>query len=128
MGTLLFDDEALDFLSKADYDPDAKRSYEIMSDSFVWSDELLLEAFAEFSGAWPFRELMAYRRSVILCAPDSRLRPVWEQMAKACPEWPGLRPERSSPTLAAALVRERQRACVEFERLERELEREAPDA
>ena len=92
MGTLLFDDEALDFLSRAVYDPDATRSYEIMSDSFVWSDELLFEAFAEFSGAWPFRELMAYRHSVMLCAPDSRFGPVWEQVAKTCPGWPGRDP------------------------------------
>ncbi len=33
MGTRLFDEEALDFLSGAIYDPDAERSYEIISDT-----------------------------------------------------------------------------------------------
>ena len=127
MDRLLFDQEALDFLSGAVYDPDAKRSYEVMSDSFAWSDELLWDALAEFGTAWPFRELMAYRGSVIRGAPDFELRPVWEQVAKACPGWPGLRPERNSPTLATELLRAGRRQCVEFLRLERELRREAPD-
>jgi hypothetical protein len=71
---------------------------------------------------------MACRRSVIRPAPDSRFRPVWEQVAKACPGWPGLRPERNSPTLATALGRAGRRACVEFGRLERELGQDAPRA
>ena len=45
-----------------------------------------------------------------------------EQVAKSCPGWPGLRPERRSPTLAAELDRASRKACVEFRRLEREIE------
>ena len=120
MGTQLFGFGPLHFLSKAVYDPDAQRCYEILADSFFWSDELVWEGFAEFSQDWPFRQLMAYRGTVIRGAPDPDLQPVWEQVAKECPGWPGLRPERSSPALAAALQRARRRAYVELLRLERE--------
>lgn len=123
MGTLLFDRAALDLLSRATYDPRARRGYEIMSDCFFWSDELLWEAFREFGTAWPFRELFGYRRSVMLASPDLRFRPLWEQVASECPGWPGLRPERASPALVPYLLRARRKACVELLRLEREMER-----
>ena len=87
------------------HDPDAERSYTGLSDSFTWSDELLLDAMVRYGGGYPFSELLGYRHSVIRGAPDSRLRPVWEQVTNACPNWPGLRPERNSPTLAAELDR-----------------------
>jgi hypothetical protein len=127
MGTLLFSEEALDFLSGAVYDPEAELSYEALSHSFIWSDELLWEAMVRYGGGCPFRELIGYRGSVVLGAPDSSLRPVWEQVARACPGWPGLRTERSSSTLAAELHLVCRRFCVEARRVEREWQREAPE-
>ncbi len=127
MGVLLFPRDVLDFLAGAVHDPGAERSYEGLSDSFLWSDELFWEGMARYGVAYPFRELVGYRRSVIRGAPDSRLRPVWQQVAEACPGWPGLRPERSSPTLASQLTRESRRFTASFLRVMRECEREAAE-
>jgi hypothetical protein len=118
---------ALEVLSRAVYDPRAERSYEMMSDSFLWSDEGLWEAMAH-DDAWAVRRLLGYRGSVIRGASDGVLRPVWEQVSKSCPGWPGLRPERNSPTLAAELLRERRRACVQALRVMREMEHEESDS
>ncbi len=127
---MMLPEVALDILRGAVYHPEAERSYEVMSGSFWWSDELVREASAACRrhDSWAFRFLMAYRGSVIRGVPDSALWPVWEQVTKACPDWPGLRPERNSPTLATELHRAGQRQCVEFLRLERELRRHAPDS
>jgi hypothetical protein len=127
MGLLLFPEDVLDFLAGAVYDPDAERSYEGLSDNFLWSDELLWEGMGSYGPAYPFCELVAYRRSVIRGVPDSRVRPVWEQVTRACPGWPGQRPERNSPTLAAELDREGRRFYAGFLRLERECQREASE-
>jgi hypothetical protein len=122
MSGLLFPDEALDILRGASYRPDAERSYEIMSGSFWWSDELVREASAACRrhDSWAFRYLMGYRGSLIRGAPDAELKPVWEQVARACPHWPGLRSERNSPTLASELHQEGRKQCVEFLRWGRE--------
>lgn len=120
MSVILFPDEALDILRGARYRPEAERSYEIMSGSFWWSDELVGETFAACRrhGSWAFRYLMGYRGSLIRGAPDAELEPVWQQVARACPDWPGLRPERNSPTLAGALHREGRKNCAESLRLD----------
>jgi hypothetical protein len=126
---LLFPDEALHILRGARYRPDAERSYEVMSDSFWWSDELVREAsyVCRRHDSWAFRCLMGYRVSVILGAPDAHLRPVWDQVVRACPEWPGLCRERNSPILARELHRERRKRCVEFLRWERESQGQAAE-
>ncbi|MHB1559984.1 MAG: hypothetical protein ACYC61_21240 [Isosphaeraceae bacterium] len=124
MGVLLFPANVLDFLAGAVHDPRAERSYEGLSDSFFWSDELLWEGLARYGVAYPFRQLIGYRSSVIRGAPDARVRPVWQQVAEACPGWPGLRPERSSPALAPELTRASRRFTAGFLRAMRECERE----
>jgi hypothetical protein len=124
MGNFLFDQESLDFLSGAIYNPNAERGYEAMSDSFFWSDELVWEALAKFGTARPFREFMGYRGSVIRGAPDFDLQPLWEQVSKACPDWPGLRLERNSVSLAEELRRAGRRFRLEALRVDREMRRE----
>lgn len=124
MGVLLFPTDVLDFLAGAIYDPRAERSYEGLSDSFFWSDELLWEGLARYGVDYPFRQLVGYRSSVIRGAPDVRLQPVWQQVAEASPRWPGLRPERSSPALAPELTRASRQFTAEFLRVMRECERE----
>jgi hypothetical protein len=122
----MFTEEALEFLREAVYHPRAERTYEMMSDSFIWSDERIWETMARYD--WQVvRTLLGYRGSVIRGAPDIDQRRVWEQVSKSCPEWPGLRPERNSPTLAAELLRARRRACVQSLREMREMEREEQD-
>jgi hypothetical protein len=130
MDGLLFPEEALDVLRRAAYHPDAERSYEAMSGSFWWSDELVREASyaCRRHGSWAFRYLMGYRASVIRDAPDPELLPVWEQVTQECPGWPGLRIERNSPALLTELHRASRRQCAEFLRMEQELRIEALDA
>ncbi|MDG3002481.1 hypothetical protein [Paludisphaera mucosa] len=122
MSMLLFPDAALDILRGASYRPEAERSYDILSGSYWWCDELVRETFAACRrhDSWAFRYLMGYRGSLIRGAPDAELMPVWEQVARACPHWPGLRPERNSPTLAGELHREGRKKCAEFLSWERE--------
>ncbi len=122
MDSLLLPDDAIVILRRAVWQSDAKRSYELMTGSFWWSDELVREVSRLCVGRkdWSYRYLMGYRASVIRGAPDEHLRPVWEQVARECPDWPGLRPERNSPALADELRREERRQCVEFRRLERQ--------
>jgi hypothetical protein len=126
MGVLLFPEDVLNFLAGAVYDPDAERSDEGLSDSFLWADELLWEGMATYGPADPFRELVGYRRSMIRGVPDLTFRPAWEQVTRACPGWPGRRPERNCPTLAAKLDQAGRRVYLEFARQEHELQREAP--
>jgi hypothetical protein len=116
----------LEVLARAVYDPDAERSYEGLSESFLWSDERLWEAMAH-DKAGAVRRLMGYRGSVIRGAPDSDLRPLWEQVVRTCPNWPGVRPERSSPALSPALNRARRKFCVVALRVAREREGEDSD-
>lgn len=116
MDSLLLPDDAIAILRRAVWRPDAARFYEVMSGGFWWTDELVREASRVCVGRdnWSFRYLMGYRASVVRGEPDECLRPVWEQLRRECPAWPGLRPERSSPALAAELRRESRRQCVEF--------------
>jgi hypothetical protein len=130
MDSLLLPDDAIAVLRRAVWQPDAKRSYELMTGSFWWPDELVHEVsrLCVERDNWSFRYLMGYRASVIRGAPQEAYRPVWEQVARECPDWPGLRPERNSPALAVELHREGRRQCVEFSRLERRLRRKAEEA
>jgi hypothetical protein len=107
MEELLFPEEAIVILRAAVYFADAKRSYDMMSGSFLWSDELLRESApaCRRHNSWAFRYLLGYRGSVIRGTPDNKLLPVWEQVMRSCPNWPGFRPERNSTNLAAELRR-----------------------
>ena len=128
MDSLLLPDDAIVILRRAVWQPDAKRSHELMTGSFWWSDELVGEVARLCVGKdnWSFRYLMGYRASVIRGAPNVAFRPVWEQVAQECPDWPGLRPERNSQALAVELHREGRRQCVEFMRWERQLRAKSP--
>jgi hypothetical protein len=127
MTELLFPDEALEILCGAAYQHDAERSYEVMSGSFWWSDELVRDTVASCRrhDSWAFRYLMGYRGSLIRGAPESGLLPVWDQVTRECPNWPGLRIERNSPSLAKELHRAEREQCVEFLRWERQSRGEA---
>jgi hypothetical protein len=107
MEELLFPEEAIVILRAAVYLPDAKRSYDMMSGSFLGSDELLRESApaCRRHNSWAFRFLLGYRGSVIRGTPDNKLLPLWEQVMRSCPNWPGLRPERNNPSLAAEMRR-----------------------
>jgi hypothetical protein len=124
MDEMLFPEQALAILREARWDPDATRSFEIMAGGFHWSDERLLGDAASAclaSGSWAFRYLIGYRASLIRGVPREALRAAWDHLSQECPHWPGFRPERMSPALAAELDRESRRTCIGLRRLERKL-------
>jgi hypothetical protein len=102
------------------FDPNARRSYELLSGGFVWTDETC-------DGVWHapdagdeqwyvLRYLWGYRASLIRGAPDERLRSTWDAMVANYPDWPGLRPERRSTALAAELEAQARVALDDLER------------
>ena len=123
----LFPEAALTILRQARFDANASHHFEIMSGGFSWSDERLLEVanvcMAEES--WAFRILIGYRASLIREAPQEELRTPWGQLLRECPDWPGFRPERRSPELAAELERERRKSCVGLRRAMLKMEKRA---
>jgi len=123
MDSLLLPNNAIIILRRAFWQPDARRFYEMMTGSFWWTDELIQEVAQLCSGRnnWSFRYLMAYRASLIRGKPNEGFCPVWDQIIRECPNWPGLRPERSSVSLATELHHEGRKQCVAFLRWERQL-------
>jgi hypothetical protein len=75
-------------------------------------------------GSWAFRFLMGYRASLIRGIPREELRPPWDQLLR---EWPGFRPERHDPTLAAELDRECRQVDVCVRRIERRMRQSEAD-
>src|SRR2546423_820147 len=84
------------------HDPQATRSYEMMSGAFVWSDERPAD-YCDVEADYAFRFLIGYRASLVRGEPREELRSIWEAVSEACPEWPGFRPERCSTDLAGDL-------------------------
>jgi len=121
VGEMLFPDEAFALLQQARWDASATRQYEIMSGGFAWSDEWPSDVayLCVERGSWAFRYVMGYRASLIRGAPREELRAPWDQLLRECPEWPGFRPERSSPALTKDLDYESNRAFRELDELDR---------
>jgi hypothetical protein len=107
------------------YDPAAERSYEMMSGGFMWSDELPPSDvyFDPHDGDYALRFLLGYRASLIRGRPDEGLRPVWDAVLAACPNWPGFRSERCSVSLAAELEKEGKASMRHLERISRVLDK-----
>jgi hypothetical protein len=120
---MFFPDAAIRILREARWEPDAKRSYEIMSGGFVWSYERLGEAsrICVESDSWAFRYVMGYRASLTHGTPRDELREPWDQLLSECPDWPGFRPERCDPILAPELDERSHKACADLEELNRKI-------
>jgi hypothetical protein len=97
--------KALEVLRAARYDPDADYGFELLSGTFIWTDENYVEftAACRANDNLEYWDPVAYRASVIRGAPNEAYRRGWEEVQRLCPDWPGLRPDRSSPTLREAL-------------------------
>ena len=102
---LLFPDSAIVILREAVWQPDATRSYDMMSGGFVWSDEPWRSAARECrkSDSWAFRYVLGYRASLIRECPLEELAEPWLHLKAECPKFPGLRPARFSPNLRQEL-------------------------
>lgn len=116
---MLFPDDAIAILREARWKPDAKREFELMSGGFVWSDEHLgdIALLCVELDNWAFREVIAYRASLIRSAPRTELREPWEQLRRECPDWPGFRPERCDPSLESAMDSENNQMIQQLEHM-----------
>lgn len=126
---LLFPEAALELLRQARWDPAAQCTYEIMSGGFKWSDEWPENVgfICVEHGSWAFRYVLGYRASLIQGVPRQELRSAWEQLKLSCPEWPGFRPDRSSPALKPALDDAANEAVLDMDDLDRRInERRRP--
>jgi hypothetical protein len=102
-----FPEEAIAIIRESRWDPDATYELELLSGSFIWSDECYLEfvAACRAKGNRSYWDPVAYRASLILGQPREEYRPGWEELMQHCPDWPGFRPERRSEALRAELER-----------------------
>ncbi len=105
-----------DILSKAlrhtSFDPRAKRDAELLSGGFMYSDEMPARWYRDTDeGGYAFRFLIGFRGSLIRQEPMEHLRPIWDEVYRLCPHWPGFRSERCDPTLREELEHELRRNC-----------------
>ena len=103
-----FPEQAIAVLRAARFDPSARPGLELLSGTLIWGDEAYLEfpAVCRHYGCMAYWEPVAFRSSLIRGQPDESYRRGWEELERACPEWPGFRPERRSESLRAELVRQ----------------------
>jgi hypothetical protein len=96
-GIPLFSPEALSVLDRQAHDPAARADYEVMAGGLIWPDEFPTfgtPACAVVSRNCVHRFLIAYRASITMREERAELRPVWDQVVRHAPHWPGLRVER----------------------------------
>jgi hypothetical protein len=113
-------------LDKLVLDPNARVSYELMSDSLIWSDELPPPAPG---GEWNtncLRGAFRFRTTLILGKPDERFRARWEELQTLCPNWPAFLPDRRSPDPGKVRLFEEGRARLnaEMDELDERFERQ----
>lgn len=102
--------KAVELLGTATYDPNAVRRAELMTASFIWSDER-----GGVPGNLPsVRTLFGYRGTLHRGNPDESMRRPWDQLRAALPEWPGFRPERCNAGLRDELEREFDSLAMDF--------------
>src|SRR5260370_12743595 len=105
-GLPLFSADALGVLDRMPFDPVARGSFELMSAGLIWPDEFPPCGSPEWdlvSPNWVYRYLIAYRRALTLREERAEFLPVWEQVVRQAPKWPGLRPERRGEGAAPRL-------------------------
>ncbi len=101
------------------FDPDAKRSVEVLGCAFVWTDEKpLFEDTPDgtISVTRFFQYLLWYRKSLIQQKPFGPFTEYWEAFRDACPTWPGFHPERCSPSLHGELTAEVETGMAKLDR------------
>jgi Rieske Fe-S protein len=103
-----FPEQALAILRAAQFDPTARPGLELLSGSLVWDDEAYLEfvPVCRHHGCTAYWEPLVFRSSLIRGQPDEGCRRGWDELQRACPEWPGFRPERRGDALRAELERQ----------------------
>ncbi len=105
-----FPEDAVACLRRTRYNPAARPSLELVSGSFLWEDEfedyIAFVAHCRAQGCLRYGEPVGYRTSVIRGRPNAGHRRGWEELRKACPDWPGFREERYGAHLRPELERQ----------------------
>ena len=120
-GLPLFSTAALAVLDRMPFDPVARGRFELMSGGLMWPDQFPPAGSVEgelVCAQWVHRYLIAYRRALTLGEDRAEFLPVWEQVARLAPNWPGLRPERRGERAARRLraaLRGQDKCLAEFE-------------
>ena len=89
--------KAKEILSGLIYDPNAKRSYDLMRGGFIWSDELPSrdnDYESYLKSIFLLANVIAYRASLTLGKPREKLKQSWDQLKQEVPDWPGFNIER----------------------------------
>ncbi|MDB5307465.1 MAG: hypothetical protein JWO38_1667 [Gemmataceae bacterium] len=99
----MFSDAELAILDRMPFEPAARGVFEWLSGGLMWPDEFPFGTPERraMSEAGSIGCLLACRASLTL-GQQTGLYPLWEQVLRHAPNWPGLRPERRG---AAALRR-----------------------
>ena len=82
-------------LNDVKFSTTARYTHELMSGALMWADEKPDIPFSELG--W-FRAALAYRSSVILGDPLPEYEPIWKELQRLAPKWPGFQPERCAPS------------------------------
>jgi hypothetical protein len=93
----LFSDEGLAVLNCQVFDPAARGQYEYLSGGLMWPDEFPRPGTAESLAITPgdaSRVLLAIRAAITMGEARAESCPLWVQVVRGAPDWPGLRPER----------------------------------
>jgi hypothetical protein len=116
-----FSADALVILDRMPFDPMARGRFELMSGGLIWSDEFPPSGSSEgelVRAQWVYRYLIAYRRALTLVEDRVAFLPIWEQVVRGAPNWPGLRPERRGERAARRLraaLRRQDKCLTQFE-------------
>lgn len=68
--------------------------YDLMSDAFVWSDEMLNPSSLTQGELGALRALLRYRTSLITGVRDDRFQDVWSQLKSSAVGWVGFAENR----------------------------------
>ena len=93
----LFSARGLAVLNRQVFDPAARGHYEFLSGGLMWPDEFPRPGTAEWAEIAPghaYRFLLACRAAITLGVARADSAPIWDQVMRGAPDWPGLRPER----------------------------------
>ena len=126
----MFSEEALSVLDRLTFDPVARGDFEWLSGGLMWSDEFPPVGTPErqaMSQSGAIGCLLACRASITL-GQESGFLPIWEQVVRHAPNWPGLRPERRGEAALRRLrtALRRQDRCLAA--LEAQLDAKADEA
>ncbi len=87
-------------MSRLTRSPDATYFYDMLSGAIFWSDEFPdFRALRAVPDWHVIRYVLRYRTTLILEAPDEKMRYCWDRGQQLFFAWPGFDPDRRSPSL-----------------------------